>query len=252
MKTPEYNPLSANTHHDIAVAEDSSFSHARAFNLVNIGFNEIATLSGCMPLVVVNNDDNNSQTLACVVGSEGFGNLFCGTDAWLGHAVPLSIQSHPFNFAFADNHKVSVLLNVNDERIQHKTTHPEYALFSADGQPTLVLKRYQECLTELISGLQQSEAFLAILNEHNLLSPLSVTVTRQDGQIIESANLLSIDDRKFASLSESVIVRFHQQGLLMAVNAMILSLRQYNRIVQLTQHHPNPAVKVGIKLSNWQ
>lgn len=126
-----------------------------------------------------------------------------------------------------------------------KNTH----CFPSDGEPTRTLKHYQACLSNLIEGQQQTHTFITILKQHGLLSPLSVTLTLKDGQTVTSTDLLSINEEKFAKLDEATIFRFHQQGITMAINAMLLSLRQYNRLVQLTQRFDNPAEKVSIKLS---
>ena len=87
MTRPSYVTLDTQQHKDTGITQDPGFSHARAFNLVTIGFNEIASLSGCMPIVIVN-DTKPEYTLAAVVGMAPFDNLFCGKAQWLGHAIP--------------------------------------------------------------------------------------------------------------------------------------------------------------------
>lgn len=247
MNSSNFIPLDTKLHRNTSVQQDKSFSHANKFNLVNIGFNELASLSGCLPIVIVNDEASDNYSLAGVVGFETYGNLFCSESQWQGHAIPLSVQTYPFNFA-VENNTVTVLIDESSDRVQ-ENGDTEHALFSSDGQPTHTLKHYQTCLSNLIEGQQQAQTFITILKEHDLLSPLSVTLTLKDGQIVTSAGLLSIDENKFAQLDEATIVRFHQQGIAMAINAMLLSLRQYNRLVQLTQRFDNPAKKVGIKLS---
>jgi hypothetical protein len=83
----------------------------------------------------------------------------------------------------------------------------------------------------------------------NLLSPLDVTLHFDDGTTKVISDLLTINESQFASLSAEHIFDLHSQGLLLAINAMMLSLRQYNRLVQLTQDTDNPIKKVGMKLS---
>lgn len=250
MTTSTYVPLDNQQHKNVSVSADPSFAHAKAFNLVTIGFNEIAVLCGCMPLVVVKNAAGDVHSLACVVGIEQYGNLFCGENHWQGHAIPLSIQTHPFNYSLNEN-SVTVLIDESSPLVnQHdvNNTTAQSLLFSSDRQPSSVLKSYQENLANLITGQQQADAFLDVLNRHNLLTNISIKFTFADGVVAESTNLLSINEERLASLPQEVITELHQQGILMAINAMILSLRQYNRIVQLTQTHDNPILKVGLKL----
>lgn len=246
MTRPSYVTLDTQQHKDTGITQDPGFSHARAFNLVTIGFNEIASLSGCMPIVIVNHT-KPEYTLAAVVGMAPFDNLFCGKAQWLGHAIPLSIQSHPFNYAL-DNQSLRVLINDADERVSQQAT-PSTRLFSSDGQPTSLLKHYQSILSNLVAGQQQAKAFIEIIANLNLLTPLSTTLTLQDGQEVVSNDLLTIDETRLAELEKDTVVELHEQGVLIAIHAMMLSLRQYNRLVQLSQHHENSAVKVSLKLA---
>ena len=80
MSKPQYVHLDPTKHNDIRLIDDSSFSHAEDFKLVNIGFNEIASLSGCMPLVLVKSGNDETLTLACCVGIEELGNVYCGEE----------------------------------------------------------------------------------------------------------------------------------------------------------------------------
>ena len=69
------------------------------------------------------------------------------------------------------------------------------------------------------------------------------------GQEVVSNDLLTIDETRLAELEKDTVVELHEQGVLIAIHAMMLSLRQYNRLVQLSQHHENSAVKVSLKLA---
>ena len=60
----------------------------------------------------------------------------------------------------------------------------------------------------------------------------------------------AINEEKYAQLEADTVLQFHKEGISMAINALLLSLRQYNRLVQLTQSFDDPAMKVGIKLDN--
>ncbi|NDV90364.1 hypothetical protein GTH32_04035 [Alteromonas sp. 345S023] len=246
MTSPTYVPLDSTQHKHYSIVQDNSYSHAKDFNLVNVGFNEIASLSGCMPLAVAVDDTEHPHALVAVVGWPQFGNVFCGQQEWLGHALPLSIQSYPFNYALGEQ-KFTVLLDESAPCVSPDTS-VGVALFSTDGQPSSLLKAQQSALSSLVAGQQQAQAFLKVLRELGLLTRLSVSITRQDGEVHEAANLLSINEEKLAELNADTLLQLHQQGILMAINAMMLSLRQYNRLVQLTRTNENPIEKVGLKL----
>ncbi|GFD70308.1 SapC family protein [Alteromonas sp. KUL106] len=247
MSRTRFIPLEPVKHKSIKLKNDPTFSHSKLFNFVNIGFNEIATLSGCMPLVLVHDEASDVLSLTCCLGFEGFGNVFYHERQWLGHAVPLSVQCYPFNYSI-DEQRVSVLIDENSTRFTN-IDDVGAALFSSDGHPTTLLKQQQENLAALLEGQQQANAFVDILKQYDLLAPLSVSITRASGQIIHSSNLYSVNEEKYAQLEADTIVKFHKEGISMAINAMLLSLRQYNRLVQLTESLEDPATRVGIKLN---
>jgi len=255
---PAYAPLDSKAHKNLAINIDNNFSHATEFNLVSLGFNEIASISGCMPVVVTAKDANTPEKLAAVVGWPEFGNLFCddsqhgvqpsGDKKWQGHAIPLSIQSYPFNYAI-EGDKLTVLFNQESTLLVTDTTS-SLPLFASDGSPTATLKQYQSMLANIASGSAQANAFVDALNKLALLSPLSITLHFQDGVTRESHGLMTINEERLALLDASTIYELHTQGLLVAINAMMLSLRQYNRLVQLTQNTENPIIKIGLKTAN--
>lgn len=248
MTLPTYVPLDSTRHKHYSIIQDNSYPHAKDFNFVKIGFNEVASLSGCMPIAVAVSDTGHPDALVAVVGWPQFGNLFCGQQAWLGHALPLSIQSYPFNYAL-DEQKFTVLLDESAPCVSSDFSAGA-ALYSTDGKPSPMLKAQQNALSNLVTGQQQADAFLKILIELDFLTPLLITITRNNGDVHEAANLLSIDEEKLAELNADTLLKLHQQGILMAINAMMLSLRQYNRLVQLSRTRDNPIEKVGLKLIN--
>ncbi|MDO6566675.1 SapC family protein [Alteromonas sp. 1_MG-2023] len=262
---PTYITLDSKAHKKLAIRVDKNFGHAAKFNLVSLGFNEIATISGCMPVVVTTDDTNTPQKLAAVVGWPEFGNLFCSDtleadnlpankhysddEQWQGHAVPLSIQTYPFNYAI-EKDKLTVLFDQDSSLFTANDSASPSPLFASDGSPSATLKQYRSMLANLASGSAQATAYVKALLELELLSPLSITLHFKNGDTRESNGLMTINEEKLAQLDANTIHKLHTQGLLVAINAMMLSLRQYNRLVQLTRRAENPIVKIGLKTAN--
>ena len=121
MSKTRFIPLELIKHKSIKLKNDPTFSHSRLFNFVNIGFNEIATLSGCMPLVLVHDEASDVISLTCCLGFEGFDNVFYHKRQWLGHAVPLSIQCYPFNYSIDEQRVTFVEKKISLERSEFLT-----------------------------------------------------------------------------------------------------------------------------------
>lgn len=249
MLPTSYIAIDTIEHRHLAILPDDTFSHASSFNLVNLGFNEIANIAGCMPVVVVPNKQGIATTLAAAVGWPEYGNVFCSQEQWLGHTVPLSIQTYPFNYALKEQ-AITVLIDPLAERICDRSTPNAQPLFAHDGTPTATLKKYQNMLTTLATGAQQAAVFINTLIELELLIPLTINLHFSDGETRESSGLLTINESKLIHLDRDTVYKLHTQGMLVAINAMMISLRQYNRLVQLTQTFNNPVVKVSMKTTN--
>ena len=156
-----YTPLDSQAHRNLRIKVDKNFGHNAEFNLVSLGFNEIASIAGCMPIVVTANDTNHSHTLAAVVGWPEFGNVYCSNTEWMGHAVPLSSQSYPFNYA-VEQDKLTVLFDEDSPLVSNNSSEGASALFASDGSPSASLKQYQSMLSNLASGSQQASAFIQL------------------------------------------------------------------------------------------
>ena len=246
MSIPSFTPLDTINHRELAITPDTGFNHASSFNLVNLGFNEIASISGCMPVVIAPDKQGNPSTLAAVVGWPEYGNVFCSNNQWLGHAIPLSIQTYPFNYALKE-HGITVLIDPSAPLFCKSDKPNSHPLFASDGSATSTLKQYQSMLASLATGTQQASLFLKSLIELELLSPLTISLHFSNGERHENIGLFSINEPKLAKLDADTVYKLHKQGMLIAINAMMLSLRQYNRLVQLTQHSNNPIVKISLK-----
>ncbi len=246
MTQPNYIALDSVAHKSYCVIPDDRFSHSAAFNAVALGFNEIASIAGCMPILVAPDLLGAPEKLIAVVGWPETGNVFCGRNHWKAHAVPLSIQCTPFNYGL-ENERLTVLVDEASERFVASTQNHSQPLFSGDGTPSQFLKQVQSQLSNLALGQQQAQMMIQALSDLDMFIPLSLTRTFADGKQDTTSDLLTIDEEKLVNLNADTIYELHKNGLLMAINAMILSLRQYNRLVQLTQGSDNPISRITLK-----
>lgn len=246
MTQPNYIALDSVVHKSSSVLPDDRFSHSASFNAAALGFNEIASISGCMPILVAPDTLGAPDKLVAIVGWPETGNLFCGRNHWKAHAVPLSIQCAPFNYGI-DGERLTVLVNESSERFVNSAQNGSQPLFSGDGSPSQYLKQVQGQLSNLALGQQQAKMLVKSLSDLDLFVPLSLTRVFANGEQHTASDLLTINEEKLASINAETTYELHKNGVLMAINAMILSLRQYNRLVQLTQGSDNPVSRITLK-----
>ena len=242
--TPHYVALDTQLHQQLKISQSNRFQHAKTENICRAGFTEIVSLSSCMPVVILAASEQRPAAIAAMMGLEDGQNLFVSDNDWLGHSVPLSIQSAPFNYA-TEEQKLIVLIDQNSDAISDSGK----AIFSSDGTPTPLLKQHQRMLGDLAQGLSLNQQFIATLEKLKLLSKLNIVLTYADQQQRTITGCLSIDDNALANLDDATIGQLHRSGMLMAINAMMLSLRQFNRLVQLSKNTEQPVASIKISVS---
>ncbi len=246
MKNPssqQFIALDSQNHRDIQINQASHFAHARSINTCRVGFTEIVSLASCMPIVILEGNQQTPAVIAAMMGLQQEQNLFYEPMiGWQGHCVPLSIQSAPFNYA-TESDKLIVLID------QSAITEQGERLFSSDGAATPLLKQKQRILGDLAQGLTLSQQFIDTLQSLNLLTKLTITLTDKNQQQRTISGCLSIDDSALAQLDDATIAKLHRSGMLMAINSMMLSLRQFNRLVQLSNQTEIPIETIKISVS---
>lgn len=228
MTSSTYVLLNGQTHHDLALVVDPGFTHAAASQLAAVVFQEVVSVASCMPVVILA-AGTGAPALSALLGLSPNSNLFAGKD-WQGHVVPISVQVAPFNYAVEDNR----LLTLIDESSPLWQASGQ-RLFASDNAPTPLLKQRQALLKELATGATLSEQFISVLTDKHLLRPLTARITGEGEDVRELTGMHTIDEAQLASLSADDVKQLHDNGMLTAIHAMLLSLRQFNRLVQLAR-----------------
>ncbi len=239
MHAPDYTLLDLHQHQAWRLQDDPAFSHTAQTQLVAVAFTEIVSLASCMPLVIVGEPDAG-QTLTAMLSLRENDNAFSQSQ-WQGHVVPLSIQTYPFNFALEDN-KLLTLIDEACTRWQEEGQ----PLFSSDGTPTPFLKQRQSQLAQLANGLHLADQFTAFLSQNKLLSPLQVTVTQEEGSENTIKGIYTINEAALNALPADTLHQLQQNGMLIAIHAMMVSLRQFNRLVQLARQQGEAVTKITL------
>lgn len=239
MPSPSYAVLDPHVHAHLSLHTDPAFQHSGATQLVGVAFSEVVELASCMPVVVVS-ARQSPGVLSALLGLNASENLFTGTQ-WLGHAVPLRLQVAPFHYALEETQ----LLTLIDEQSTLLAPGGE-PLFAADGSATPALKQRQALLMELANGQHLAGQFVQQLNSLKLLRPLEVDVVHGSGETDSITGMQTIDEQALSTLPADVLKQLQDNGMLAAIHAMLLSLRQFNRLVQLARVRGHQLEKVQL------
>lgn len=145
-------------------------------------------------------------------------NLFLTEDGWDAAYVPAMIRKEPFLVGFqrqggGDPARVlSMDLDhprVNDQRGER--------LFQPLGGRTPFLEDMSALLENIYHGYEHVKAFVAALQTHGLLEPVSFDVTLRDGSRHQLLGFHTLDEDKLQGLPGDTLAAFAEQGFLMPI-----------------------------------
>lgn len=237
-----YELLDPDFHKNLCIDNTQPLKHAADISLTSAGLNEVAVLASCMPVVVVEATSRTPALLSAVMSLGQHSNLFYQNQKWAGHAIPLSLQCAPFNYARQDDQLLTVL-DIQNRRVGSTGE----ALYGRDRSPTPYLKQMQQRLRHLFEGQQQALQFVDTLKSLNLLAALTIDIHRTGNPVETVTGCATINEARLAELSVTNLQRLHQSGFLMVIHSMLVSLQQYNRLVQLSHNTPHPIATVSLR-----
>lgn len=167
--------------------------------------------------------ERDSFTALAIFGFEVGENLFLEDCRWDARYRPLAMEIQPF------------LIGRQADEQGEKQVHVDLAssrigqgegirLFDEHGRPTPFLETIAEQLGELDEGHQSSAGFFDALRRYDLLEPLTLEVTLDDGSINRLVGFHVIDEERLRGLDESALGDLHANGHLMPIFMAIASL----------------------------
>jgi hypothetical protein len=243
--TISYIPLDKDKHKDIKIKLDFSFAHAKDTHLAAATLREFAQVASCMPIVLVKDPKSDNYHTVAMLGTEQGVNLFIHDDKWQAHCVPLNVQRYPFDVR-PDGDKLGVFFDENSDTVG---TEGE-ALFTPEGEASPYLQNRNQLLSDLANSEMATQKFIKTIVELDLLDPIQLGVQYTDGQQRNITGMHSISEKRLHALPEDKILELHKEGYLGALYALLMSLGQLNRLVQLSTNGPTPIQNLQLRGEN--
>ena len=233
--TTSYVPLDKDKHKDLKINLNNNFAHAKDTHLAAASLREYAQVASCMPIVLVKDPKSDNFHSVAMLGTEQGINLYLQDDKWQGHCVPLNIQRYPFDVR-PDGEKLGVFFDENSDLIASDGE----PVFTEEGEPSPFLKNRQQLLQELANSEMATQGFIKKIVELELLDPIQLGVQYVDGTKRNITGMHSISEKRLQALEEAQILDLHKSGYLGAIYALLMSLGQLNRLVQLSAKGATP------------
>lgn len=198
-------------------------------NMVPVVLSEFSKLIVQFPIVFSKNSETGQFVCVALTGFEKGQNLFWYNGGSTSIYTPLNISHLPF-YVGQDEHSQDspvMCIDVNSPALSDSGE----TLFDENGEATHYLKTAQSQLRALVEGNAQTSEFVATLVSHELLTPLTLDITFENGSKNNVRGLYSVDEVRLSELSDEHILALQKSGLLQLIHIQIASLGQLYALI---------------------
>ena len=220
--------LTAEAHRDLRIRTDRSEVLGDAVMACITVPGEFRRVQTHYPILFQRAQTDDSFTALALFGFETGENLFLEDGGrWAARYRPLAIDSQPFLVGRgAEGSTVrQVHIDMASPRIATGPGGGEgMRVFDETGRPTPFLERIADQLRALDEEHVASDGFFGALRCHDLLEPLTLDVTLDDGSQNRLVGFHVIDEDRLAALDGSSVAELHDAGYLMPIFMALASL----------------------------
>lgn len=239
-KNPQ--PLSAEEHGGLGVKQiPQPFGFLREAHAVPVTVTEFGVVAASYPVIFVGED----RTPVAVMGVRQGQNLFVNADGMVvdDHYIPAFVRRYPFVFA-SDEGSDRLLLCV-DRAAPMVSNQPEVPFFQG-GQPTQFTNDAIEFCKEFERQRRATVDFVKIIRDMDLFEQKTVTFQPRDpqgnvaGDVQKIADYWAVSEERLNALAPEKFLELRNNGALGACFAHLVSLLNWNKVVNRAVRTPPP------------
>jgi len=214
--------LTAEDHRELRIRTDSAAELGDAMMCAIAVPNEFRQVQNEYPILFRMDADREGFTALAMFGFENGENLHLEGDRWDAAYRPLSVDIQPFLIGGADDAGArQVHIDMASPRIG---ASEGMRVFDDAGRATPYLETIAEKLGALDEGYQASRDFFAALRRYDLLEPLVLEITLDDGSANRLVGFHAIDEAKLQALDAAALGELHAADHLMPIFMALASL----------------------------
>ncbi len=213
--------LTADDHRDLRIRTERTPELGDAVMTCITVPSEFRRVQTHYPILFQLDQTRDSFTALAMFGFEPGENLFLTDAGWDARYRPLAIDSQPFLVGRGAGDVRQVHLDMASPRIGAREGT---RVFDDTGRPTPYLERIADQLRALDTDYVASADFLAALRRYELLEPLTMDVTLDDGSKNRLVGYHVIDEDRLVALDDAAVADLHAAGYLMPIFMALASL----------------------------
>ena len=210
----ELELLDSDTHRDLRIARDRE----AAPHFVQIVTSEFAPAATCCPILLTKSPETGAFYAGAMYGFKPGENLLDDAAGEAPPYYPLDLERQGF-FISAD----SIAIDPGHARFGAPDGD---ALFDASGAPSQRLRRIQQALTKLKTGVEDTDKFIRALLTHRLIDPVDISLRFDDGETLALQGLYTVSLDSVHELDDAAVLELFRQGYLQLAYCMAQSLKQ--------------------------
>ena len=234
-------PLSLEAHSNLGVKRiDQPFGFLRSAHAVPVTVSEFGLAAGSYPIIFVGAE----KTPVAVMGVRQGQNLYVQSNGQTEPEayIPAFVRRYPFVFA-NDDQQDRMLLCV-DRQAPMVSEQPDVPFFDGD-QPSQFTNDAIEFCKEFERQRRATMEFVKLIDSYGLFEQKSVNFTPRDQNGVEGpqqkiADYWAVSEEKLNQLPADKFQELRDNGAIGAIYAHILSLLNWQRVIQRALRTPPP------------
>jgi hypothetical protein len=219
--------LNNQQHRDLRVITASGAAYGDDIMCAPTFPDEFRNVQAHYPIVFGKPRDGAIMPLA-VFGFREKQNLFLRGDRWDAYYLPFMVQRVPFLIGAGGNGKV-IHIDLDSPRVSRTAGE---LLFNEQGGNTPFLDRVSATLAAIDDGFATTPAFIAALEEHNLLESFSLDLSFRDGAQQRFAGFHTVQEDRLRQLGTEALGKLHQAGYLLPIYMVVASLSNFRALIE--------------------
>ena len=219
LNNTEHRDLRVITRHTAAYGDDVMYSLTFP--------SEFRNLQAHYPIVFGKSREGTFAPLA-LFGFREKQNLFLKESGWDAHYVPLMLERQPFLIGASPSGKV-IHIELDHPRVSR--TEGE-RVFDEQGANSPFLERAGAMLAAIDEGVSSTPAFIAAIQEYNLLESFALDIEFRDGTKQRFTGFHTIQEDRLKQLGPEALGKLHSQGYLQSVFMVVASLSNFRELIE--------------------
>jgi hypothetical protein len=228
--------LSSTQHQGLKVRVNCGVEVAATQQIVKLRVNEVGRAAGNFPIFFTRSAQDGALVLSALTSFESQQNMFVKDGQWQSTYQPSAIKTFPFFLMRSKSDAKSYTIGIDEKNQVFSREHGEL-LFEENGKASMQLSRAKVLLEADIQNDIHTFQFGKELEQMGLLKSIDLVVQYQDGTNQSITGLITLDEDKINALSAEQLHGLNQQGYLVQIHALLISIYQLNSIIQKQNSH---------------